>query len=852
MRKLILTITLLSFFQTIHAWHIVGGELELLHLEDFNYQINLIQYFDRAQTQNPGPEQLVIISIFRNSDHTLIRKDTLQLHSETDVSYTNDECAIDELVTTKVLYKKENVFLDPEIFNDSEGYYIVWERCCRNAGISNIVSPGTTGMTYVLDFPPVVKNGEPFVDSTPTLLPPLSDYACTGQLYYADFRGHDADGDSLVYSLVAPLNSSAVDAVPSPTPKPHYPVIFAAGISENNMVPGSPNLSISNSGFLTVNPSSGGLFVFSVKVEQYRDQQLIGTTIRDFQMFVRDDCEPPDPPIATVQVPGDDLIYEEEVFISYAVAEEKCFDLQVANIAEGAQVSFRLEPLNFQGAVEGFSFMETPITEDSSVFEVCIPECPLKPDEPYIINMIVQDDACPLPQQDTVKLILDVEPPPNAAPRITNVTQDRLSVVIDEDLSYELALEGVDDDNDTVHFELYAPYFSPEQFGMSLQVTRREEGEGSAIFEWDTNCLVYDFSEKTKFELGIIIDDLDFCKMPGDTLWLDMEVILPPNTDPVISADLNDTEIDIGLDEILNFNVNAIDTDGDSLNLLLEADGFNPAAYNVEFEEQLGVGQVGTTFRWDLDCNALNIKEATAFTYHIIANDNDKCKTKNFDTLTFTVNVIPRPNDAPEFEVLDIDEMVVNQEYEFDVNASDPDGLDSVFIDLLPGQDLPPGFAFDFTRGSGFVHASSKVIWTPTCQVLDENFTPKSYDVIFLAFDDACPIQAYDTMELTFTFKNLDVVIGEFNPPNVFTPNGDNINDTYSLSDHTEPKFNLPPDNCFDEFIYFSVMDRSGVEVFKTSNRDFVWDGDGLPSGVYYYYVKYANSDFRGTLSILH
>ena len=55
-RRLLFTIAVLLV--GIHsAWstHIVGGEFELIHQEDFKYRLNLILYFDQVNG-NPGAE----------------------------------------------------------------------------------------------------------------------------------------------------------------------------------------------------------------------------------------------------------------------------------------------------------------------------------------------------------------------------------------------------------------------------------------------------------------------------------------------------------------------------------------------------------------------------------------------------------------------------------------------------------------------------------------------------------------------------------------------------------------------------------------------------------------------------
>ncbi len=53
----ILFLILLSFNFSLSN-HIVGGEIEMIHVGDensFRYEIKLVQYFDCAQTANPGP-----------------------------------------------------------------------------------------------------------------------------------------------------------------------------------------------------------------------------------------------------------------------------------------------------------------------------------------------------------------------------------------------------------------------------------------------------------------------------------------------------------------------------------------------------------------------------------------------------------------------------------------------------------------------------------------------------------------------------------------------------------------------------------------------------------------------------
>ena len=185
------------------------------------------------------------------------------------------------------------------------------------------------GQTFYIEFPPIGKNGEEFRNSSPQLFPPLSDYACVDRFYYVDFRGTDPDGDSLVYSLNTPFNSSEYVPLPDPTPAPHPTVNWSPGISDSYQIPGNPTLQINSEGFLTVTPSEEGLFVFSVKCEEFRDGIKIGEVVRDFQLFVIDCPDPGYAPEIVVKAPKSDVFTSELDTIKLAVEDDKCFDFRI-------------------------------------------------------------------------------------------------------------------------------------------------------------------------------------------------------------------------------------------------------------------------------------------------------------------------------------------------------------------------------------------------------------------------------------------------------------------------------------------------------------------------------------------
>lgn len=267
---------LLLFIQlSSSATHIVGGDISVKHISGNNFEVTLRFYRDclggTAPFDNP-----ITLGVYDKVTHTEAFQFNLPMISS-QILALGDSC-----FTPSNLCVEEGIFMDTiNIPNNVNGYYLSWQRCCRNGIIDNITLPGDAGMVFYVEIPdPVLANSTPVFGSYPNA------YLCSSQPNAQDFSAVDIDGDSLVYSLSTPLNGNASSAVPIPAPSagPYSLITWQSPYSASDMIGGSPVISIDAfTGFLTANPASLGVYVFAVVVEEFSNGIKIGEIRRDIQ-----------------------------------------------------------------------------------------------------------------------------------------------------------------------------------------------------------------------------------------------------------------------------------------------------------------------------------------------------------------------------------------------------------------------------------------------------------------------------------------------------------------------------------------------------------------------------------------
>jgi gliding motility-associated-like protein len=124
-------------------------------------------------------------------------------------------------------------------------------------------------------------------------------------------------------------------------------------------------------------------------------------------------------------------------------------------------------------------------------------------------------------------------------------------------------------------------------------------------------------------------------------------------------------------------------------------------------------------------------------------------------------------------------------------------------------------------------------VW-PDCKIQIVNV--KNRNNAFYGWQESVPEQKKVPID-TFTFFNatypLNTIVGI---PNAFTPNGDLLNDAFFLTFNSQ---------LIIHDFKVRIFSRWGVEVFKSDDPYFYWDGTfkdkQVPEGVYYYFINLVN-----------
>jgi len=279
MKNLILVISFFLLSIPVSASHIVGGDIHIQWVSQNSYHIKLRAY--RDDVNGIGMPPSITIGVYDAVTHAQLLTHMLMPTSQGLIAL-GDPCYNPDPNVVRI---EEAIFESTSnlaIPDNPNGYYLNAQVNARNALAINVQNGGTMVWFAMMPDPALGQNSSPDFGNYPA-----DAYFCISNIKQFSFPITDADGDSLVYSLVQPLDANTASSSPQAGTGayPFYPGLgWQGGYSINNIIGGTPAMSIDpTTGVITASPTLSGFFTYAVRVEEYRNGVKIGETRRDLQ-----------------------------------------------------------------------------------------------------------------------------------------------------------------------------------------------------------------------------------------------------------------------------------------------------------------------------------------------------------------------------------------------------------------------------------------------------------------------------------------------------------------------------------------------------------------------------------------
>ncbi len=193
------------------------------------------------------------------------------------------------------------MLLDPRIFRNADlprdpvGYTIVFQRCCRIDGISNMRPNTEIGASYVCQIQGTNSIGPNGVNSNPEFDIKDTVLICQKRKFQLDYKARDSDGDVMTYEFATGYYGGSINnpIVTEPSaPDELSPLVYARGFS--GLQPLGPDVTIDrNTGLISGLAPRAGDYVVCVLVTEFRKGIELSEHRKDFIIHVDDRCDFP-------------------------------------------------------------------------------------------------------------------------------------------------------------------------------------------------------------------------------------------------------------------------------------------------------------------------------------------------------------------------------------------------------------------------------------------------------------------------------------------------------------------------------------------------------------------------------
>jgi gliding motility-associated-like protein len=241
-RKLFILLSLLFCFAEVHATHNRAGEITYVQLSELTYEVTVTTF---TYTLSFADRPTLDVEWGDNTTSTAKRESILTLPN----------------FYRRNIYKIIHTYPGPGI------YKIVVQDPNRNAGVKNI--PNSVNVVFSISTILTV-NPSMGLNSTPVLLNPPYDKAAYGYVFIHNPAAYDPDGDSLSYKLSVCTREDG---------KP---------IENYTLPPATHSIRVDSiSGDLVWDtPADTGVFNVAIEIQEWRNRKKIGIVVRDMQIEV--------------------------------------------------------------------------------------------------------------------------------------------------------------------------------------------------------------------------------------------------------------------------------------------------------------------------------------------------------------------------------------------------------------------------------------------------------------------------------------------------------------------------------------------------------------------------------------
>lgn len=285
-----LLILLLSSPFWLTAAHLKGGYIEYRYEGPTpgrpgykRFAITVYQYLDCASSggQIDGSINLGVFDAVSNREETV---SYINLSGTQIIKKRSFDC-IDN--PPLVCYRIDRYATVLDLEDNSHGYILSVQRCCRIAGINNVANSSNTGVTYTVKLYPSQTDNGLLANNSPIFSQQDTALVCAKNGFTFPFKATDADGDSLVYRFTAGLNTPSREAKPDPPFPPPFEGLLYAGFFRAAQ-PMGPGVRIDqHTGIISgVAPAAAGDYVVAVLVEEYRRGTKIAETRKEIHITV--------------------------------------------------------------------------------------------------------------------------------------------------------------------------------------------------------------------------------------------------------------------------------------------------------------------------------------------------------------------------------------------------------------------------------------------------------------------------------------------------------------------------------------------------------------------------------------